>query len=186
MFLFSSLHDHFFDMLSYITDKPFDELDDERRKLANVVCEILSYDSISFDDIFESNDRYFKQLWSVLCVRTTKSDVSDEPNEPVLSAQPPAQTDQNLPSHNTGRQLNSLIASYFNRVFSALFQRYTDTMLTYLWQMTEPNDYVSCILRHLNTSAIMDLIAMSWEFLMNPNNDRNQELASKFHQVNGL
>ncbi|CAB3985774.1 Hypothetical predicted protein [Paramuricea clavata] len=56
---------------------------------------------------------------------------------------------------DTEKTLNPLLASFFSKVFSLLVGRKTTIVLQFLKSKEKP---VDCILRHIDTSAIMDLV----------------------------
>lgn len=56
---------------------------------------------------------------------------------------------------NTDNTLNPLLASFYSKTMSLLFSKKTDIMFEFL---KTKEDFVTLLLKHLNTSAIMDLL----------------------------
>ena len=150
-----------------ITNEPSDTSNDmERYKNANTVCELLSFDNITFVDIIVNNDKYMSQLWSFVAIEPSKESEDDQPDSSTLSLPP----------------LNPLLASFFTKVFLHLFTHKIEPVIDFLARQETPNDLVSVILRHINTSAIMDLVYKSWEYV-NMDKKNGQENCAKFNQV---
>ena len=159
-------------MISVITSEPSETTNDmERFKNANTVCEILTCENNPFIDIIVNNDKYMSQLWSFVAIDTANESPSD-------GESPDSSTHPSAPA------LNPLLASFFTKVFLHLFTHKTDQVMDFLARQEGPNDLVSVVLRHLNTSAIMDLIYKSWEYInmdkKNPQNITKYNDVSKF------
>jgi hypothetical protein len=56
---------------------------------------------------------------------------------------------------NNESPLNPLLASYFSKVIGSLISRRTEQLLNYLQSKT---NFVDLIIKHINTSAIMDIL----------------------------
>ena len=72
--------------------------------------------------------------------------------------------------------LNPLLASFFTKVFAYIFMHDTEPVLEFLITRNHPNDLVTVILKHIQTSAIMDFIYKTWKYI---NVDR-------YNQINQL
>lgn len=165
VFLFSLRDDNqISDMLSVIISEPTETANDmERFKNANTVCEILTYENNPFADIIVSNEKFMSQLWSFVSVDSSAESPESEQASGTLS-------------------LNPLLASFFTKVYLHLFTHKTDQVMDFLARQEAPNDLVSVILRHINTSAIMDLIYKSWEYI-NMDTKNGTENITKYTEV---
>ncbi|XP_027196888.2 phosphatase 6 regulatory subunit 1-like protein fmt [Dermatophagoides pteronyssinus] len=84
---------------------------------------------------------------------------------------------QPLTTTTTNKEsLNPLLASFFTKVFAYIFMHDTEPVLEFLITRNHPNDLVTVILKHIQTSAIMDFIYKTWKYI---NVDR-------YNQINQL
>ncbi|OTF75543.1 serine/threonine-protein phosphatase 6 regulatory subunit 3-like [Euroglyphus maynei] len=63
------------------------------------------------------------------------------------------------------RSLNPLLASFFTKVFSYMFMHDMESVLEFLFTRNHPNDLVTVLLKHIQASAIMDLIYKTWKYV---------------------
>lgn len=145
-------------MLSVIISEPSETTNEmERFKNASLICEILTYENNPFIDIIVNNDKFMMQLWSFVSVDNS------------IDAEAELST-----------TLNPLLASFFTKVFLHLFTHKLDMVMDFVSRQEPPNDFVSVILRHINVSAIMDLMFKTWEYVQL---DRNNDNFSKYNDV---
>lgn len=148
-------------MLSVITSEPTETTNEmERFKNANLICEIFTYEGNPFIEIIVNNDKFMTQLWSFVSIDTSIDAESEQPTT-----------------------LNPLLASFFTKVFLHLFTHKLDMVMDFLGRQEPPNDFVSIILRHINVSAIMDLMFKTWEYVQM---DRKNGNFSKYNEVSFL
>lgn len=170
-------------MIKLIVDDPFVDTSKndsanktQRYKFANMVCEIFSVDGSVFADIITQNEEHMSFLWSFF--QTSKhSEAMDDDSE-----------DSSKLEKNSERILDPLLASLFVKIFVCFFQNKTEVTINFLLAQTEPNDLMSVILRHIDTSAIVDLVYKLWEY-MSACDKLDQETAEKFNRMlfeNGL
>ncbi|KAH9406700.1 Serine/threonine-protein phosphatase 6 regulatory subunit 2 [Tyrophagus putrescentiae] len=148
-------------MLSVITSEPSETTSEmERFKNANLICEILTYESNPFIDIIVNDDKYMKQLWAFVSIDDSTDSLDVVPKQSTT--------------------LNPLLASFFTKVFLHLFTHKLDIVMDFLSRQEPPNDFVSVILRHINASAIMDLMFKTWEYVQL---DRKSDKISKYNEI---
>lgn len=141
--------DNLTEMISALINEPSNNKDElERFKYANTICEILTFEKNPFADLIVNSELYMSKLWSFVCIAPNQNEV-----------------DENSSCAHSNSILNPLLASFFMKVFHYLFTHQTEKVLDFIDSQKEPNDLVSVVLRHINTSAIMDLIFKSWEYI---------------------
>ncbi|XP_008200387.1 serine/threonine-protein phosphatase 6 regulatory subunit 3 isoform X2 [Tribolium castaneum] len=122
------------ELVSLVTREPSNELDERVRfKYPNIACELLTSDVPSINERLASDEVLLDKLYS------------------FLECEPP---------------LNPLLASYFSRIMGALIARKTEqnwlsyqfTCLQVLDFLKTKDTFISLLLKHLGTSAIMDLM----------------------------
>ena len=157
-------------MLTILLSEP-EESDDGmelRYKNASTVCEILTFKDNVFADIIAKDDKYLSQLWSFVSVKSVNNESSTDSS-----------------TQSTSPSLNPLLGSFFMKVFNYLFTHKIEQVLDFVSRQENPNDLVSVVLRHINTSAIMDFIYKTWEHI-NMDKKYSQEIIDKYNDVNFL
>ena len=154
-------------MISALINEPSNNKDElERFKYANTICEILTFEKNPFADLIVNSELYMSKLWSFVCIAPNQNEV-----------------DENSSCAHSNSILNPLLASFFMKVFHYLFTHQTEKVLDFIDSQKEPNDLVSVVLRHINTSAIMDLIFKSWEYINCCDTKIEPEIFDRYNNV---
>nr|CAH7754764.1 unnamed protein product [Callosobruchus chinensis] len=122
------------ELVNLITKEPTLEIDEKIRfKYPNIACELLTCDVPTLNERLASDKALLEKLYTFL---------------------------------NTDPPLNPLLASYFSKVMGVLIAKKTEqnwlsyqfTCLQVLDFLKAKDDFIQLLLRHLGTSAVMDLI----------------------------
>ncbi|KAF3822344.1 hypothetical protein GH733_007718 [Mirounga leonina] len=118
------------DLVSFIIEEPPQDMDEKiRYKYPNISCELLTSDVSQMNDRLGEDESLLMRLYSFL--------LNDSP-------------------------LNPLLASFFSKVLSILISRKPEQVNTIFQKIVDflkkKRDFVDLIIKHIGTSAIMDLL----------------------------